>query len=424
MQTLSVTRSFAIATAALMLFAAADWTRFRGPDATGVSEDTGLPTTWSANENVIWKTGLPGFGTSSPTTLGDKIFLTCYSGYGQDPAAPGDQTQLTLTLLCLNRADGSVLWSQSTPARAEVADYGGGQVNLHGYASSTPATDGEAVYVFFGRTGVMAYTVDGKYLWKTLVGDEIHKWGSATSPVLFGDLVIINASVESMRVVALNKQTGEQVWQATGIDRSWSTPLIVATANGSQELVVSMQGKILGLDPATGQELWHCDGVEDYTCPAVIANEGVVYVTAGRSPQFFAVRTGGRGDVTDSHTLWEIKATPKVSTPVYHQGLLYWVDQKGIAACVDAKTGKLVYEARLELKGARDVVYASLVLADGKIYGLSREDGAFVLAVGPEFQLLARNHLDDASIFNATPTISNGQLLIRSDKALYCIGQK
>lgn len=420
----NVVLSFAFAAAFVGLFAAADWTRFRGSDASGVSEDTGLPTTWSADENVIWKTDLPGFGTSSPTTLGDKIFLTCYGGYGFDASSPGDQAKLQQSLLCLDRQTGAVLWSQSLPARTAMADYGAGRVDLHGYASSTPATDGEAVYVFFGRTGAAAYTVDGKFLWKTLVGDQIHGWGSATSPVLFGDLVIINASVESMRVVALNKKTGEQVWEFGGIERSWSTPLVVDAPDGSQELVISMRGKILGLDPVTGKELWHCEGVQDYTCPAVIAHQGIVYVTAGRSPQFFAVRTGGRGDVTDTHTIWETRATPKVSTPLYHEGLLYWVDQRGIAACADAETGKILYEHRLDLKGAKDVVYASPVLADGKIYGLSREDGAFVLAVGPEFKLLARNYLDDASIFNATPTISNGQLLIRSNKALYCIGQK
>lgn len=125
---------------------------------------------------------------------------------------------------------------------------------------------------------------------------------------------------------------------------------------------------------------------------------------------------------TTTHTLWETGATPKVSTPVYYKGFLYWVNQRGVACCANATDGKLVYEERLELKGNRDKVYASLVLGDGKLYGLSREDGVFVLAARPEFELLARNHSGDSSIFNATPTISNGQLLIRSDRYLYCIG--
>jgi hypothetical protein len=255
------------------------------------------------------------------------------------------------------------------------------------------------------------------------VGDGIHKWGSATSPVLFGDLVIVNASVESNSIVALDKKTGREVWRAADIPSSWSTPLVVQVPAGQAELVVSMRGKILALDPASGKELWHSKGVDDYTCSAVIANDGIVYVTGGRKPQSFAVRCGGRGDVTDTHVLWEIKETAKVSTPIYLDGLLHWIDQRGLAYCVDAKSGEVLYKEDLELKGSSDKVYASLVFADGKIYGVSREDGAVVLAPGREFKRLARNHLGDASIFNATPTISNGQLLVRSDRYLYCIGK-
>jgi outer membrane protein assembly factor BamB len=401
----------------------ADWTRFRGPDASGVSEETRLPIRWNAEENVVWKTTLPGFGTSSPITFEDRIFLTCYSGYGLNPTTPGDQEDLQQRVLCLNRADGKIIWDKARPGLPPVAAYDRGRVNLHGYASATPATDGKAVYAFFGRAGVVAYSLAGDELWHTGVGEGIHSsWGSAASPVLCDNLVIVNACIESQSIVALDKVTGQVVWETEGIERSWSTPLIVELPNGSPELVVSMKGKILGLDPATGKQLWHSVGVDDYTCPAVIANDGIVYVTAGRSPQFFAVRAGGRGDVTDTHILWETAATPKVATPVYHQGYLYWVDQKGIACCADAETGDVLYRERLNLKGAGDTVYASLVFADGKLYGVSREDGAFVLAAGPKFQLLARNYLDDSSIFNATPTISKGQLLLRSDRYLYCIG--
>lgn len=353
----------------------------------------------------------------------DRIFLTCYSGYGLNREAPGDQEDLQLRVLCLNRADGKIIWDNSTPAHPPVAAYDRGRVNLHGYASATPTTDGQAVYVFFGRAGVLAYSLSGDLLWRTSVGDGIHSsWGSAASPILYKDLVIINACIESQSIVALDKRTGRVVWEKAGIERSWSTPLIVDLPDGSHELVVSMKGMILGLDPATGEQLWQSSGVDDYICPAVIANSGIVYVTAGRSPQFFAVRAGGRGDVTDTHILWETAATPKVPTPLYHQGYLYWVDHKGIACCMSAETGEVVYRERLHFKGAGDTVYASLVLADGKLYGVSREDGAFVLAAEPEFRLLARSYLGDTSVFNATPTISNGQLLLRSDRYLYCIG--
>ena len=408
----------------MLLFTGADWTRFRGPAASGVSDDTGLPTQWSADTNIVWKTSLPGFGTSSPITLGDKIFLTCYRGYGMNAEAPGEQRDLRHQVLCVDRNRGAILWTRETEARPPLAGYDAGRVNLHGYASATPTTDGQAVYAFFGRSGVVALCVSGEPLWQAFVGDGVNGWGSASSPVLYEDLVILNASVESQSLVALDKRTGREIWKVPGIERSWSTPLIVDLPDGSRELVASMKGKVLGLDPATGRQLWECAGIDDYVCPAVIASHGVVYVTGGRSPKFLAVRAGGRGDVTETHLLWELGATSKVSTPVYHDGYLYWINHQGVAGCANADSGELVYQQRLDLKGSGDKVYASPVLGDGKIFGLSREDGAIVLAAAPEFKLLAHNQLGDSSIFNATPTISNGQLLVRSDRCLYCIGAR
>jgi len=416
-----------LTTAALVvaLFAGADWTRFRGPNASGVSEDTGLPTTWSATENVVWKTDLPGFGASSPITLGDKIFLTCYSGYGLDKDEPGETSDLLHHVVCIDRNSGNILWDKRSRARMPEKDYEG-FIQLHGYASGTPATDGEAVYAFFGLSGVWAYSVDGELLWKTGVGTGTHSWGSATSVVLHDDLVIINASVESQAVVALDKKTGEEVWRAEDIPSSWSTPLVVDLPDGSHELVVSMEDHIRAYNPNTGELLWHCGGVKDYVCPAVITEGDVVYVTGGRSAaRVFAVRCGGRGDVSDSHMLWEVRKTSKVPTPVVHDGLLYYADQRGVAVCLDAETGEEIYEERLRFSGGGgDKVYASPVLADGKLYIVSRQGGTVVLAAGREFEILAHNHLDDDTVFNGTPVVSNGQLLLRSNEALYCIGTK
>jgi outer membrane protein assembly factor BamB len=189
-------------------------------------------------------------------------------------------------------------------------------------------------------------------------------------------------------------------------------------------LVVSFQGKAVALNPATGKEIWKCDTVDDYVCPAVMAHEGIVYVTGGRKPMTtVAIRAGGQGDVTQSRVLWRATKTPKVATPLYHDGHLYFFDQQGKAVCLKADSGEVVYEERLNFKGGGDKVYASLVLGDGKLYGVSRQDGAVVLAVGPEFKELARNSLDDKSVFNATPVIVPGRLLIRSDRFLYCIGK-
>jgi outer membrane protein assembly factor BamB len=295
---------------------------------------------------------------------------------------------------------------------------------LHGYASSTPVTDGNLIFVFYGRSGVQAYNTGGHLKWTTNVGEGTHGWGSATSPVVVDNLVIVNASVESKSLVALDKETGEEVWRAEGMDSSWSTPLIVDLPNGKKEVVVSIKNKVLGFDPASGKKLWECDSVPDYVCPIVIANGDMVYVTGGRKPTTIAVKAGGRGDVTETHRQWIINAASKVPSPLYHDGLLYWVNDKGYASCIQASDGEVLYKKRLDVSGGGDKFYASVVLADGKLYAVSRSGGTIVLAAGKEFKQLAKNDLGDESVFNATPTVSKGQLLLRSDKFLYCIGKK
>ncbi len=410
------------------LFAGADWPRFRGPDGSGVSDEKGLPKTWSATENIVWKTPLPGFGSSSPITLGDKIFLTCYGGYGFDAEQPGEQDQLVLHTLCVDGSSGRILWDKRSKPQLPETPYAGARVELHGYASATPVTDGQAVYVFFGKSGVLKYGLDGELLWQTSVGSGVdkHNWGSGASPILYKNLLIVNASVESQSIRALDKTTGKEAWRVDGIVDSWSTPLVVSLADGGQELVVVERFKVLGFDPATGKKLWFCEKASDYICPSVIAHDGIVYAINSRMrAMILAIRTGGRGNITDSHVLWKKERwTTRVSTPVYHDGYLYAMDHLGFAHCVAAETGETVYRERLRISGGGgDKIYASLVAVDGRLYGVTRLDGTVVLALSPEFKKLARNHLDDESVFNATPAIAGGRLLLRSDKCLYCIGK-
>jgi outer membrane protein assembly factor BamB len=412
--------ALALATLSTMLFAAADWPQFLGPKGQSVSADKGLPVTWSATQNVVWKTAMPGYGGSCPIVLGDKIYLTAYSGYGIEKGQ-GSPENLLRHVLCLDAASGKIVWDKTFKAELPEQEYDATQINLHGYASNTPVTDGKSLYVFMGRSGVYALSLSGDTLWHAEVGSKIHVWGSGTSPILAGDLVIVNASIESGSVVALNKATGKEVWRVGDIVQSWSTPALLDLPGGKQELVVSLKGKVLGIDPATGRQLWTCDGVPDYVCPAVLTHGDIAYVTGGRKPFFMAIRGGGQGDVTKSHKLWEVTKTPKVPTPLYDNGYLYWVnDAKGIVCCMKADSGEVVYEERL---GDLGVVYASLLLADGKLYGVSRSKGAFVLAAGPKFKELGRNDLGDSSIFNATPVPCQGHLLLRSDGFLYCLGK-
>src|SRR5262249_11294172 len=160
---------------------AADWPNFRGPNSSGISEEKNLPTKWSDTENLAWKTDLPGPGSSSPVIWGDKVFVTCYSGYGLDAKNPGDAANLDRHLICVDRKTGKILWDKETKAKQPEARYTGGYITLHGYASSTPAIDGERIYVFHGKSGVLAYDLDGNEQWQADVGGGTNNWGSGSS---------------------------------------------------------------------------------------------------------------------------------------------------------------------------------------------------------------------------------------------------
>jgi outer membrane protein assembly factor BamB len=408
------------AAAMALLLTAADWPQFRGPNGAAVSNETGLPTTWSSDSNVAWKTELPGFGASSPIVHDGRVYLTCYTGYALDEDDPGDPGKLTRHVACFDLASGRQLWIADFASLGSEQPYQG-FLQLHGYASSTLATDGESLFAFFGRDGVVALTMDGKPKWQTSVGTGTDGWGSATSPVLFENLVIVNASVESDSLVALDKQSGRQVWKADGMARSWSTPALVETSAGETELVVSVQDQILGFDPASGKQLWNCAGIPDYICPSVLAHDGVVYAIGGRRAMAIAIKAGGRGDVTDSHRLWEIREGSNVTSPVYYGDYLYWVNDRGVAYCVDPEAGEVVYEERLSPSAGK--IYASAVAAGGKLYVVSRDKGTYVLAAAPEFELAAYNEPLDESIFNGSPAVVDGKLLLRSDKYLYCLAE-
>jgi outer membrane protein assembly factor BamB len=399
---------------------ASDWPQFRGPGGQGVTSENNLPLTWSDTENIEWKTELPGFGASSPIALGDHLYVTCYSGYGVEPEDSGKLEDLMLHVVCLGN-DGNIVWDKHVQPK-QPESY---RVRDHGYAAPTPATDGKDLYVFFGKSGVFKFDLDGNQLWQSDVGERTHPWGCGTSPVLYNNLVIVNASVESGSLVAINKDNGKVAWRADGMNESWNTPHLVDVGNvgdiggGTQELVVSVKDKILAFDPETGDELWNCDGIPDYVCPSIVSHNGVVYVIGGRTSKAIAIRAGGRGDVTESHVMWEAKAGSNVTSPVVHEGHLYWVsDRNNIAYCVRLEDGELIYAERF-----RDQPYASALVGDGKLYIVTRNGGTYVLAAQPKFEQLAHNRLDDRSTFNASPIVANGKLYLRSDRFLYCIGK-
>jgi outer membrane protein assembly factor BamB len=392
----------------------ADWPQFRGPGGEGISTEKALPASWSSTENIVWRTKLSGPGTSSPIVVGKRIYLTCYTGYGVDPDQ-GEMDKLMRHLVCVDREKGTILWTKDFKPLLPESKYRPGNDGQHGYSSSTLASDGTQLYAFFGKSGVYALDLDGKEIWHASVGDRATGWGSSNSPVLYKDLVIINASVESGSLVALEKATGKEVWRVKDIRSSWNTPVLV-DAPGGTELVLSESRAELGFDPASGKELWRVTGFGGYVCPSVVAHKDVVYVVRGGA---LAIRAGGRGDVTESHVLWRGKGSSVVPSPVYYDGRIYWAAGPS-ATCLDAATGKDVFRGRLG-----DNFYASALAADGKIYCVSRFGGTYVFAAGPKFELLAHNKFDDdKSRTNASPIVSDGCLLLRTDQYLYCIGSK
>jgi outer membrane protein assembly factor BamB len=434
------------------LSVAGDWDRFRGPNGSGVSPDAqAVPVTWSDTENLKWKLDLPGPGSSSPVVVGDRVLVTCWSGYATQRGTPGDPKDLRRHLLCVDRETGHVLWNQSVePALPE--DPYSGMFTEHGYASHSPVSDGQRVYAFFGKTGAVAFDLDGKKLWQKGLGTESGPmgWGTASSPILYKNLLIVTASAESEALVALNKETGDQVWrkEARGFSGTWGTPVLVDCGGGRTDLVLAVPQEIWGFNPEDGKLRWYCESIpSDSLCSSAIAQDGMIYVmeTGPRGGGTIAVRAGGEGDVTKTHVVWRGRDRSRISTPVFHEGRLYWVSSR-IANCIDAQTGARVFEQRLAgaSPGTSDVRpsppgpggrpggggrggqdYSSPVVADGKLYFFTRAGDGYVLQLGKELVELARNRFaSEDGDFSATPAISKGQLFIRSSKRLYCVATK
>ncbi len=416
---------------------AEDWMRFRGTDGSGVCAKA-APTKWSPKENLKWSTELPGAGVSCPIVVGDKVFLTCYSGYGLDRRAPGELKDLKRHVVCVDRDGGKRIWEKTIDAVLPEDTYTGMGVPEHGYASHTPVTDGKSIFVFLGKCGVYAYDLAGKQLWHTNVGTESdeRRWGSASSPIVHQDLVIVPAIAESGAIVALNKKTGEEVWRQTaeGFRGSWSTPLMVKVNDRRSDLVMGVPYEVWGLNPTNGKLRWFLpiEGRSFYT--SVSADNGVAYGSIGGRDGgcSFAVKAGGKGDVTETHEIWKGGDQSSYATPVIYKDRMF-IASRGVATVIDAKTGDRIKRVRLDEKsqssggqnGSRRGFrgdYSSPVVADGKLYYIKRNGNMFVLSADEDLETIAVNRVTDASEeFSATPAISNGQIFIRSNKRLYCV---
>ncbi len=403
------------------LFAADAWNRFRGADAAGLAEKSAIPKQWSNTENLLWKTDLPGRGASSPVYREGKVYLTSFTGYGLVDNGPGSVADLRLHTICLDFADGKILWDEvieASPNEQKASQ----RIVDHGYASPTPTVDDEGVYASFGPSGLVAYSLAGKLRWQRSIGDRTEGFGSSSSPILFKDMVIINASIEDQALYAVNKQTGEVVWRTEGITKAWTTPTLVTLNDGSVELVLNQKDWIRGFDPNTGIELWRCKGIDDYVVPCVVADGEMLYCSAGRQNRTIAIKAGGRGDVTETHKIWSAVLGANVTSPLLHEGHLYWSHDKSMALCVRASDGEEIYRKRLPTSAR---VYASIVLAGDRLILTTRDAGTLVLAAKPEYEEQGLFKLgDEGEVFSATPAIIDNSILFRSDSRLYRIAEQ
>ena len=393
---------------------AENWPGWRGPRGDGTSAEKGLPTTWGPKENVRWKVKLPSPGNSSPIVWGDCVFLT----------QSIDKAGTERAVLCFDRKDGKELWRKAVPFAGQEPTHG-----TNPYCSATPVTDGERVIASHGSAGLVCYDFAGKELWRRDLGEFIHIWGNAASPILHGDHVILNCGPgERTSLRAFDKKTGKDVWEVavpggkrgesqTDWVGSWSTPRVLAV-NGKDQLLMSWPEAVKGHDPATGKELWACRGLTKLVYTSPLVTPDVVVAMSGYGGSALAVKTGGSGDVTDTHRLWHHpKNNPqRIGSGVIVGEHLYMANAgPGTVQCFDLKTGKEVWDK--ETIGTAH--WGSLVLIDGKLYGTDQTGDTYVFAAKPKFELLARNRLGEHT--DASLAVSDGDIFVRTHQHLWCI---
>lgn len=389
---------------------AENWPGWRGPDRSGVTSDTGVPTTWSATENVLWKMPLPGIGTSNPVVWGDKVFATASEGRDQGE----------LHVICFDRDTGRERWHQRLWGTAPTLFYG-----RSGMASPSPVTDGKRLFAFFGTGDVFCFDLDGGLLWQRAIAEEYgpfeNRFAAASSPLLFEDKLIVQCDhYGASYVLALDQQTGANRWKS---DRpevwlSWSSPQLVPSGD-RVELVLSGSEKLDGYDPRTGSRLWTLRGLARECVPTPLFGHGMLFVVSGPNGTHIAIKPGGSGDITDSHVVWKNdKGTSFVPSAILVGERYYLADDKGIGSCLDAHTGKLIWKKRFG-----DKFTASPVAADGKLFFTNEAGSTLVLdATQAGYEEIARNDIGEEVY--ASPAISQGKFFLRTAKNLVCVGIK
>lgn len=432
---------------------AEDWLRYRGPNGSGkTTETTPTPTAWGP-DSLLWKTEIKGAGVSSPIVVGDRVFVTSYSGYGENRGNVGKMDDLKRHLTCFDKNTGKQIWSKTVDPVLPEEPFSGAGIPAHGYASHTPVSDGKHVFAFFGRTGVVAFDLDGNQKWSTNVGkgNSPRGWGSASSPIVYENQVIVPATAEDSAIVALDKATGKEVWKskADGFYNSWSTPILSRVDDDRTDIVFGVGYELWALNPANGKLRWYAEthGSDSFNS-SIVENKGVIYAVEGRrgGGNGFAVKAGGAKDAKEN-VIWNVDENGSFSTPIVHNDRIYHF-ANGIVKCLNARDGKLVYQERLPRaarSGGNDSEgrsgrgggrggrggggggneYSSPVAANDLLYYLQSNGTMIVIRMGDKFEQVSANKAtNDSESFGATPAISDGKLIFRSNKHLYCVGKK
>ena len=422
-----------------------DWPQWRGPSGNGISSERAIPDRWSDDSNLVWKVALAGLGGSSPIVKGNQVFVTSQVGLatvkggshpqlaredsslvvkenpmgGRRSSAGAGINEVFLVVEAFNRSRGNKLWEYRVKASGPFPELH----EKHNLATPTPVTDGEHLYAWFGNGLIVCLDLKGNLVWSRHLGQEYSpfqiQWGHGSSPVLYKDLIILLCDHSPVSyLLALDKETGKERWkQDRGKERvSFSTPLVVQGPAGD-ELIVNSSERIDAYNPANGELLWYAGSPRQSPIPSPVFHDSIIYMSRGyRNSDFLAIRPGGRGEVTESHILW---LTPNgasyVPSILYYDGLLYMTNDAGVLTCADAITGEPVWRQRL-----RGVFFASPAGADGKVYLVSETGETIVVRAGRVPDILARNNLGERLI--ASPAISRGNIFLRSDKSLFCIG--
>jgi outer membrane protein assembly factor BamB len=417
-----------------------NWPQFRGPDGNSISAESGLPVEWGNDKNILWKSKIPGKGWSSPIVWENKIFITtAYQDKEPQPTElenrdPGSNRTMPdkdfrFEIYCMNKSTGEVIWK-------ETAYLGKPGIITHRdntYASETPVTDGNFLYVYFGMRGLYCYDLDGNKIWEKNIGIYPMEadWGTGSSPILYKDFVIFQFdNVENSQVLALDKTTGEEKWRTTRDEIStWSTPYI--WRNKLRVELVTGGKKTRSYNPDTGELLWEMDmrGGRDISSP--VGSSEMVYVCNEERRDgggtLFAIKAGASGDISlDSAEIsneWIAWIQPKsyiaMASPVLYKGYLYSLERnRGAVSCLDAQTGEYMYKSE-KLEEARSF-WASPWACNDMIFCLDDTGNTHVLQAGPEFKVFATNTLDDK--FWSSAAISGGTLIFRGVDYVYGIG--